>query len=628
MLLALAGTMNLRAVSNASGVMNDISTLFIVAPTNAWEIWEGDPAVVQFWVDMMTLHGNGTNWVNLNYTNLVVTNGTTVPVGYPSDRIVVGDANDDWISLFSPNDNAYIGILMGPNNAPRSEGLYYKSGILGIYHQSHTFGSFDQNGIFNLFYGINFPAGGENLLGPSSYPVGYTKSAQIPFVGGSASSMDDLPPSALAVANNMPVPVFKFAANLNDNFSLTNFNQREITNIIPQLAFLEGFLEANGTPSVCTIDSHWTHPNRDTNGFITWDTNAFPKGIPWLAAFLHTNHWNLELDLYYMPVFLNATNIQIVTDSAFYQEMTPMTVQKDIGLIHSWGVDGIRAEDNVLDSGYQQQLMLQVSAACVSPKGLVFNDPINQTYPRPMYSGALIQNPPNPNWSSWLNEVGNDGFEYPPPAAATTWFLIDMWNARVDWTNYVPGTSRGHYFDIGQFSSSVVNYGLPDARIILSSSAMFYSVLGFAGSTNYPFISLSITNSMLSNTNWLAIRNDPLFAHTVKIYDGGILSTSVWARPLASAGAAVWMVNETGVPVTQSIQFSQLGALPTATYDVIDCWSNAVDLGNFTGGFTNTIPAYDCGLYQFKPVATDVSTTGVKVYAHLTNGVATWTSSP
>jgi hypothetical protein len=323
--------------------------------------------------------------------------------------------------------------------------------------------------------------------------------------------------------------------------------------------------------------------------------------MSWVANWLHTNGWNLELGQYYDGGYSNEVSGPVEGGSASYAMITANTIQRDIARIHSWGVDGFTAEDSSLASGFQQQMMLQLSAACVAPGGFVFNDVVNQPYPYPMSSRVLIQNPPNPNWSSWVNDVASDGISYLPPVPVqSSQFLVDMWNFRVDWTNYVPGTSRGHYIGVGSFNGGGVDPLIGDAHIVLSSAAMMFASLGFWGATN-DSISASFSNSVLSNTKWISVWHDPLFAHVQKIYDGGILATSVWSRALSTGGSAVLMVNETNTQ-PMSVQFSALGMLPAlTTFDVFDCWSNQ-DLGNFTGGFTNSIPMQDCGLYVVTPV--------------------------
>jgi hypothetical protein len=177
-----------------------------------------------------------------------------------------------------------------------------------------------------------------------------------------------------------------------------------------------------------------------------------------------------------------------------------------------------------------------------------------------------------------------------------------MWNFRVDYTNYVPGTSRGHYSQAFTFSGGGADPAIGDAHIVLSSAAMTFSSLDFWGATN-DSICASFSNSILSNTKWISVWHDPMFAHVQKVYDGGILTTSVWSRALSTGGSAVLMVNETNTQ-PMSVQFSALGMSPAlTTFDVFDCWSNQ-DLGNFNGGFTNSIPMQDCGLYVVTPVST------------------------
>jgi alpha-galactosidase len=438
--------------------------------------------------------------------------------------------------------------------------------------------------------------------GDTAYPSGYTISSYFPFNGGSASAMDDLPPSSVAVANNMPMPVFRFANLAGNTVQFTNWVQAQITNTLPKISTVHNFLTNNGVTTVCFIDAYWDAAHRDSGGGIVWDTNQFPSGMPWVASWLHTNGWNLELANYYLGGYSNEVSGTIEGGSENYVAITANTIQRDIARIHSWGVDGFRAEDSSLSSGYQQQMMLQLSAACVAPGGSVFNDIVNQPYPHPMYSDVILQNPPNPNWSSWVNDVSSDYIAYLPPASQTLPFQIDMWNFRVDYTNYVPDTSRGHYSQVFTFSGGGADPAIGDAHIFLSSAAMTFSSLDFWGATN-DSIAASFSNSVLSNTKWISVWHDPMFAHVQKVYDGGILTTSVWSRALSTGGSAVLMVNETNTQ-PMSVQFSALGMSPAlTTFDVFDCWSNQ-DLGNFNGGFTNSIPMQDCGLYVVTPVST------------------------
>lgn len=79
----------------------------------------------------------------------------------------------------------------------------------------------------------------------------------------------------------------------------------------------------------------WTATNRDANGNITWDTNNFPDGMPWLINYCHTNGFKVEM-------YVN----HLVNSSPFPPYLSSATNKfNDVVTILKWGADGLDDEE-------------------------------------------------------------------------------------------------------------------------------------------------------------------------------------------------------------------------------------------------------------------------------------------
>jgi lipoprotein NlpI len=97
------------------------------------------------------------------------------------------------------------------------------------------------------------------------------------------------------------------------------------------------------------------------------------------------------------------------------------------------------------------------------------------------------------------------------------------------------------------------------------------------------------TKSVLTNSEVIAIDQDPLAQQGVKVADTGGLQ--VYSRVLSGTNRrAVLLFNRTTSAATISVRFADIGLGATAA--VRDVWA-ATDLGSKTTSYAASVPSYD-----------------------------------
>ncbi len=97
------------------------------------------------------------------------------------------------------------------------------------------------------------------------------------------------------------------------------------------------------------------------------------------------------------------------------------------------------------------------------------------------------------------------------------------------------------------------------------------------------------TKSVLTNSEVIAIDQDPLANQGTKVSDSGGLQ--VYSKVLSGTGRrAVLLLNRTGSTATITVRFADIGLGATAS--VRDVWT-ATDLGSKTTSYAASVPSYD-----------------------------------
>lgn len=97
------------------------------------------------------------------------------------------------------------------------------------------------------------------------------------------------------------------------------------------------------------------------------------------------------------------------------------------------------------------------------------------------------------------------------------------------------------------------------------------------------------TMNILTNTDAIAINQDPLGIQGHKIRSNGILE--VWAGPLKDHSMAVILLNKGTSIATISVSSDELGFEDDNLFSVYDIWQHK-NLGNFSGKFSAEVKAH------------------------------------
>lgn len=461
----------------------------------------------------------------------------------------------------------------------------------------------------------------------TSQQLGVSEYAHFPYVGGSGATLSGLPVHGQEIWSRMPVPPMVFTTWTPSLDGTNNCNEAYVSNVVRNLN-LDGLVAActnKGIPVMIDINAGW-HGARDGNGYQTWNTTLFPRGIPFLANYCHTNagrYVQLELHQYFSGRVSN--NWFSVSPSYVQTPSTVNLVGRDIYQFYTWGIDSVLIADGAQEDasgspGFAQLMTRQVCQELLYPGGLVpalksFTNLISfncfLTRLGPLGVGQSLVTPGAAyEINRWQDDQGDQAG--PNPGVA-----IDraMFQARVTWTNRAQFAGKGHYFSDVYVSESVVNDA--DWQSKLAMGVMF--PYGMTIYTNNP--STAILKS-LTNSTYLDIFADANQDPAFPIFDNGSGSTSAWCKPMSGGKFAVVFANESGSSAAMSFNWNQIVSprsfLPVGTttypfsinssqaYLATDVW-NATNKGTFQGTFSDTVLAHTAGFYLFTPVAVELA---------------------
>jgi hypothetical protein len=486
---------------------------------------------------------------------------------------------------------------------------------------------------------------GSVIFNNSSFPfVQFTQSAQsydqigalgsivlsdyVPFNGGSASGMTDLPIQNSEIAPLMPIPHIVLwgwgnppyggmSTNPQQSVYINWMNVCQTNGIV---AGISNFVAASHQPNplFIEVDSGWPAPHRITNAGVstnlTWNTTNFPNGIPWLCATAHSNFFNVELAEYYFPRPLAGSgagqgemdlNWYGTSGSGYtYPAIQADTVTQDITNFYGWGVDKTRIQNVAWDAPYERQLINLFDNAILCPSLYSWNDPSNPINAngqvRPMAFGAILDQPPV-DAVSGLNQWSlNQGAPYIPYCQSTNWnnnaegfFWLLEWH----YTNSVPLTSVGTHLDFWDYTIPTAD---ADVLAFLSCCAILNGTLTLSPPVTAPYFSSRYINE-LTNSNFLGIWLDPLQSRPIRVFFDG--TNSVYIKQMQLGRYAVLAVNKGATNITDTITWPELNLPSGSYYDVQSVWGGT-DFGSLTGSFSDTITNGNCGLYLLTPAPT------------------------
>jgi hypothetical protein len=467
-----------------------------------------------------------------------------------------------------------------------------------------TWADFDTNG-FTLY-----PAAVGGLVGQgdSRYgDVGAQRTADFGFVGGSGSSLSDLPLRGPEIWQYQPKPVLLMLVRAQATIEqLTNE-----TTFVTATNMMHA-IRTNGIDSVTNrgvrvglwFDVGWQNSSR-VNGRLMWNTNNFPLGIPHLARLLHTNGFELHLANYYSPLIPRSPNTQVLvtmdgnneylypsqTPSGWvHPTTTPDTVRIDIASFYDWEIDGLHYQNTISGTGhaaYGHQQSRQIANACIYP-GVVGSEGQSKLW-RSLYTNRFGDRAMNlvlylgsksaqTMFINSANGINIDQFD-PDVERTSSGATFGLAYGRTYHRRFVhlPDSSIHPAFVLN--SGNVATWGTNDYKGFFAAAAMWNATIGMSYQ--------EITNEApwVKNKGFLDVWQDD-GQHWLTLGNDNV-TNSVWIKRLVpSSRRAVLFVNEGNNTANLSASWLQLGFPTNTIAHVSEVWS-----GTAVGWATNTITA-------------------------------------
>lgn len=354
-------------------------------------------------------------------------------------------------------------------------------------------------------------------------------------------------------------------------FGCSQLNEDLIVGIAD--AMVNSGMKAAGYEYVNLDDCWQTH--RDAKGIIQADSNKFPRGIKWLADYVHSR--GLKIGIYTAVGPLTCAKRP---GSYGYEELDAQTYA-------SWGIDFLKVDwctEEALDPKAQFTRFRDALAAVDRPIVLSI-------------ANYGLQAP----WT-WGTEVAN--------MWRTTWDIANCWDCDRGWTHLLDQqvglesfAGPGGWNDPDMLQ--VGNGGMNDRedRAHFSMWAMLSAPL-LAGNDLRRMS--APTRETLTNKEVIAINQDPAGRQAIKIGHNGA-GLEVWSKVLAKNGErAVAFLNRSsqeGLVQLDSRQFGFVGS----KIEVRDLW-RAQDLGSFEQNFSARVASHDVLLIKVRGEAQQVCT--------------------
>mmetsp|Transcript_64882 Transcript_64882/g.154945 ORF Transcript_64882/g.154945 Transcript_64882/m.154945 type:complete len:470 (+) Transcript_64882:84-1493(+) len=364
------------------------------------------------------------------------------------------------------------------------------------------------------------------------------------------------------------------------------------------------------------IDDCWLAKKRDENGNLQPHPDRFPRGIKYIADYLHAR--GMKLGLYTDIGSATCCGLPSLNVSAVPDESADKQLQADIELMQSWGMDS-----------------LKVDGCNANP------DTMNLTYPKlakAMEAAAAKYGVPRPWYScSWPDYVGDTHCpekrgepcvplhmiaEYCDSSRiyndiCDAWEggktlqgvknIIDFWMTNpqlAEVKNSLPASKR-YFHDPDQLIIGNNGLSKSQAEVQMGMWVMFAAPLVMSNELRNGSLDLAMKNILL-NEEVLALSDDTLGLQATQcldkhctsgttLYDG---TTTVWNKTLADGSVAVALLN-TGNFGGPGTAFSDFNISFTAKAVGLECPGNGLfkvrdlfkhmDAGTYSTGFWSEV---------------------------------------
>ena len=326
-----------------------------------------------------------------------------------------------------------------------------------------------------------------------------------------------------------------------------------------------------------SLDDCWSSTSRNATGHLQADAKAFPRGMKYLADYVHDR--NLLLGVY---TDVGATTCKGGRPGSYGN------YEKDAATLASWGIDLVKMDH------------------CTAPKN---------TSDRDLYGNmsAALNATGRPILFSLCSWGGQEVWEWGSEVAQMFRIAQDHFPL---WTLPKTNDEQGGYGsgvkDIIEWMAHLVpskwtrRYGWLDPDFLMT---LYPVTMGAANSrTEFSFwslwsapllVSTDIRNmsqamrDLIANEEVIAIDQDQSCTAGDRVWRDNATDTQLWARPLANGDKAVILFNEGRFRSrTVSVAWSQIGWPANASVAVRDLWAKK-DLGAHPATFNGMVRPHD-----------------------------------
>ena len=324
------------------------------------------------------------------------------------------------------------------------------------------------------------------------------------------------------------------------------------------LAMHDDGMQAAGYQYV-NIDDCWMTHSRNSAGQLVPDPVKFPDGISGTAAYVHS--LGLKLGIYEDA----GTNTCAGYPGSLGHEIT------DANTFAAWGVDYLKY-DNCNNHGISAQTRYTAMRDALAAAG------------RPiLFSICTAGNDLAWTWGANVGNSWRTGGDIHPTFGS----MLYNFHRNLSMAGYAGpgGWNDPDMLEIGNGMSATEDHS--EFSLWAEMAAPLISGTNIANAS-------STTLSILTNTNLIAIDQDPLGKQGVQVASVGGLD--VLAKPLANGDVAVALFNETGSAATISTTAGAIGKTGAASYRLVDQWSGAAS--TTSGTISASVPAHGTVVYR------------------------------
>ncbi|PIN08187.1 Alpha-D-galactosidase (melibiase) [Handroanthus impetiginosus] len=323
------------------------------------------------------------------------------------------------------------------------------------------------------------------------------------------------------------------------------------------------------------IDDCWAEPERDSEGKMVPDAEAFPSGMKALADYVHSK--GLKIGIY--------------SDAGLYTcQVRPGSLRHeydDAALFASWDIDYLKY-DNCFNMG-------------IDPKERYppMRDALNSTGRIIFYSLCEwgVNDP-----ALWAGKIGNSW--------RTTDDIVDTWESMTaiadindKWAAYAGpgGWNDPDMLEVGNGGMTYQEY-----RAHFSIWALMKAPLLIGCEVRNM---TAETYEILTNEEVIAVNQDPLGIQGRKAHtDGPDDCYQIWAGPLSGQRLVVALWNRCSEPATITAKWGAIGLESSASYSVRDLWKHEFVSQNSVTSFSAQVEPHGCEMYVLAPVTAASST--------------------